>query len=312
MFSGMHYVYQVYKARSFSKAAQQLFISQPALSASVKRIEERIGYPIFDRSSKPLSITECGAKYIAAIEEIMAVEQEFTDYLNEWQEAHVGSLTIGGTSLFSALVLPPIMARFSALYPNICLTLEEASTGKLEEKLQKGEIDVLIDNDELDDRVVERQLFFQEYLLLAVPEHYPINQELVEYQLSLNQIRSRFEVEEAPIIPLELFQQEAFILQKADNDTGRRARKICRQAAIEPRVLLEVDQQLTAYMITASGMGISFVGDLLILGLPTSHSVTYYKVGTDYARRNVYAYWKRGRYVSRAMAEFLSMMKPAR
>ena len=72
MFQGMEYVYEVYKEKSFSKAAANLFISQPSLSANVKRIEKRIGYPIFDRSTKPLQLTECGEKYIQAVAEIEA------------------------------------------------------------------------------------------------------------------------------------------------------------------------------------------------------------------------------------------------
>ncbi len=55
MFQGMKYVYEVYKEKSFSKAAASLFISQPSLSANVKRIENRIGSPIFDRSTKTLT-----------------------------------------------------------------------------------------------------------------------------------------------------------------------------------------------------------------------------------------------------------------
>ena len=53
MFQGMEYVYEVYLEKSFSKAAEKLFISQPSLSANVKRVEHHIGYPIFDRSTKP-------------------------------------------------------------------------------------------------------------------------------------------------------------------------------------------------------------------------------------------------------------------
>ena len=68
MFQGMEYIYEVYKEKSFSKAAAALFISQPSLSANVKRVENRIGYPIFDRSTKPLQLTEVGKHYIQAVE----------------------------------------------------------------------------------------------------------------------------------------------------------------------------------------------------------------------------------------------------
>ena len=86
----MEYVYEVYKERSFSKAAANLFISQPSLSANVKRIEKKIGYPIFDRSTKPLGLTECGRHYIDAVEHIMQVENGFHDFVNDWSNLKTG------------------------------------------------------------------------------------------------------------------------------------------------------------------------------------------------------------------------------
>ena len=86
MFQGMEYVYEVYKEKSFSKAAASLFISQPSLSANVKRIEKRIGCPIFDRSTKPLQLTECGRKYIESVEQIMEIEKNFRDFIRDWGE----------------------------------------------------------------------------------------------------------------------------------------------------------------------------------------------------------------------------------
>ena len=74
MFQGMEYIYEVYKEKSFSKAAAALFISQPSLSANVKRVENRIGYPIFDRSTKPLQLTEIISKTTYWIWEISKQE----------------------------------------------------------------------------------------------------------------------------------------------------------------------------------------------------------------------------------------------
>lgn len=70
MFVWKKYVYEVYKERSFTKAAQNLYISQPSLSARIKKIEEIIGEPLFDRSTTPLQLTEVGKVYIEAAEEI--------------------------------------------------------------------------------------------------------------------------------------------------------------------------------------------------------------------------------------------------
>ena len=87
LYDGMIYVYTVYKEKSFTSAAKKLFISQPSLSASVRRIEDKLGYPIFDRTTKPVALTEYGKKYIESIERIMAIENDFTDYLNDTFDA---------------------------------------------------------------------------------------------------------------------------------------------------------------------------------------------------------------------------------
>lgn len=96
MFQGMEYVYEVYKEKSFSKAAASLFISQPSLSTNVRRVENRIGYPIFDRSTKPLSLTECGRQYIQCVERIMNIERDFSDFINDWGDLKTGNLILGG------------------------------------------------------------------------------------------------------------------------------------------------------------------------------------------------------------------------
>ena len=100
MFQGMHYVYEVYKEMSFSKAAKNLYISQPSLSAAIKKVEQRIGFPIFDRSSTPVQLTNLGKEYIRSIEIIMDVEGSFQNYVQDMQNMQVGSLAIGGTNLF--------------------------------------------------------------------------------------------------------------------------------------------------------------------------------------------------------------------
>ena len=106
MFRGMEYVYAVYKEKSFSKAAEKLFISQPSLSANVKREEQCVGYPIFDRSTKPLGLTEPGKKYIETVEKILSMQNEFSEYIDDLGDLKTGKLVLGGSSLYSSWVLP--------------------------------------------------------------------------------------------------------------------------------------------------------------------------------------------------------------
>ena len=133
VFDGMEYVYAVYREGSFQKAAEKLFVSQPSVSASVRRAEERVGSRLCDRSRKPLALTECGEAYIACTEKIFAMERDFTEYVNDWEGLRRGRLAVGGSSLFSSLLLPPMMASFRERYPGITLTLAEETTPRLEE-----------------------------------------------------------------------------------------------------------------------------------------------------------------------------------
>lgn len=309
MFQGMEYVYEVYKEKSFSRAAANLFISQPSLSASVKRIEKRIGYPIFDRSTKPLGLTECGEKYIQAVEQIITVQNSFTDFINDWGSLKTGKLTVGGSNFFSSWVLPALIADFARKYPRIEITLVEESTANLAQLLQTGVLDLAVDNCLLDETVFERCIYQEEHLVLAVPRSLPVNAELTDYQLPIEQIRDgSFLSPEVPPVPLKAFQHETFIMLKPENDTGKRALRICQENRLHPHIAFELDQQLTAYNITCSGMGISFIGDMLISKVPPNPDLVYYKLPDKKSSRNVYFYWKKGRYLNRAMEEFLKFI----
>ena len=282
MFHGMNYIYAVYKEGSFSKAAKSLFISQPSLSATVKRIEEKVGYPIFDRSTKPLQLTEPGRQYIRTVEKLMSVENDFTEYINDWGGLQAGNLTLGGSSLFSSWVLPPLMAEFSRKFPLVKLKLKEENFSSC--------------------------IYQEEHLLLAVPASFSVNSKLSSFQILPEQIRDKsFLNSKVQPVPLMYFEAEPFIILKPENDTRKRGMGIFRENQLTPKVLFELDQQMTSYNITCSGMGISFISDTLISRVPYHNNVIFYKLSGQYSHRSIYFYWKKGRYLTRAMEEFLRM-----
>lgn len=308
MFQGMEYVYAVYKSKSFSKAAKELFISQPSLSASIKRIEKKIGYPIFDRSTKPMQLTEHGESYIRAVEQMMLIKNEFSNYINDLGELKAGSLTIGGTSVFASLVLPSFLAEFGKRFPMIKVELIEETTATLDQMVRNGSVDLVLDNCILDEEIFDWKKLKEEHLLLAVPESFPINNELKEYQITSEMLRNGEYLDDSvKEINLKMFKNQPFILQKKENDTRLRSNYICQKQKFVPEILLEVDQQMTAYNIANSGMGISFVSDTLALKVSRQSEIIYYKLDKDSCSREVHFYWKKGRYISRAMEEFLKI-----
>lgn len=162
-----------------------------------------------------------------------------------------------------------------------------------------------MDNCLLEETVFDHCVFQKEHLLLAVPLSFPVNNSLKEYQISIDDIKNNnFLSQNVKAVPLKAFREEPFIMLKPENDTGKRALNICRRNHFHPHVVFELDQQLTAYNITCSGMGISFIGDMLISRVPDNPQLVYYKLPLEGSTRNVYFYWKKGRYFSRAMEEF--------
>lgn len=128
MFSGINYVYEVYRTQSFSKAAKNLYISQPSLSAMIKKIEAKVGAPLFDRSTNPIQLTEYGEQYIRIAEKIMDLEDEFAYYTDNLNELKTGHLSIGTTSFFASYILPKYISQFSAAYPHVKVNLYEADS----------------------------------------------------------------------------------------------------------------------------------------------------------------------------------------
>ena len=155
MFTNKHYIVAVYEEGSFSKAAQRLYISQPSLSASVKRIEDRISLPLFDRSTSPVTLTEVGQEYIRYALEIEEKECSFEKYISDCTNTVSGSVKIGGSSLFSSFMLPFMISEFNATYPDVTFEIIEDSTKNLIEKLSLGTIDIIIDNAVIDNAAIK-------------------------------------------------------------------------------------------------------------------------------------------------------------
>ena len=103
------YIYEVYKEKSFSQAAKNLYLSQPALSATVKKVEKELGVTIFDRSTSPIVLTEEGKVYIESIEKIRAVEEEMNNKLLDMSELKSGKIRVSGENFVSSFIMPKII-----------------------------------------------------------------------------------------------------------------------------------------------------------------------------------------------------------
>jgi len=145
MFQYMNYVYEVYKTGSFSKAARNLYLTQPALSIAIKKEEQELGQPLFDRSTSRVTLTEAGKAYIESAETIRSLESGMRLYCSDLSGLRTGSVRVGASNFFLSQIVLPVIAEFSEAYPGIELEICEAPSLELREKLLKEELDLIID-----------------------------------------------------------------------------------------------------------------------------------------------------------------------
>lgn len=315
MFSGMEYIYEVYKEKSFSKAARNLYISQPALSAAVKKIETRIGAPIFDRGTNPIKLTDCGKEYIRSVERIIDIENGFSNYVHNLEKLKFGSLTIGASTLFASCILPPMIAEFKQLYPFVKVDLVEATPIQLEKELLDGSLDLVVENDEFNKAICAKyfikRLLFSEHLVLAAHKKFDSNSRATRYQLTQDDIAAGKHIDiSTPAVPLDIFRYDPFVLLRSGYDTRNRANKIFDGKGIEPIIILEVVQLATAYSIACYGMGFTFISDTLVTRTKSDPHIVYYKVDAPETTREVSVYCKCNRYITRTMEAFIHLISP--
>ncbi len=308
-FSKRELIYTVYQERSFSAAAQKLFISQPALSLTVKKLEERLGTPLFDRSTKPIGLTEAGQEYIAAVEAFRHIESGFENYLQSLRGLEAGSLGIGSNQLLSSLVLPRYVAAFTRQYPGIRLNLVDANSTTLEKLIQGGQLDIIIDNHILPPAQFENRRLTTEQLFLAVPGSFPENRQARASCLSWEDIlKNDPQAAARPPVELGLFSNTPFILMNQDNDTRRRSDSLFQAAGFTPRVLFEMDRLATLFSYIEEGTGASIVSDTLIRGLMPQGDICFYPLAGKAALRDIYVSYKRNRHYSQAMSVFIESL----
>lgn len=303
----MAYVYEVYRQRSFTKAAQLLYISQPSLSQMIRKAEERIGMTIFDRSTSPIGLTEAGRAYIRAAEQVLQIESDLRRYLDDAERCLTGVLTLGGAMLFTSYVLPPLLSAFSERYPGVELRLHEAPTARLKEQLKGGMLDFAVDNSAFDPAVYETRLFKQEQVILAVPRTLEVHEAAARFRLTAGELRRP----DTPRVSLSLFRDTPFLMLKEGNDTRERAEHLCAQAGFFPKIRLQLDQQLAAYTLAGFGLGAAFISDTLAMSAPPDERLFFYRIDSPDVERSISLFYKRTRILSAPMRAFLELLPTA-
>ena len=138
------YIIEIAKVQGVAKAAENLFISQPALSKFLTRTEEMYGVQLFERVGKKMIPTYAGKQYLEYAKQKVELDQDFQNQIADIKRLKKGSLNIGSTPGRGKRILPEILPVFSKEYPEYDLNVYQENAAKLEEMLRNGEIQVAL------------------------------------------------------------------------------------------------------------------------------------------------------------------------
>lgn len=298
------YIYQVYQDGSFSKASENLYLTQPALSIAIQKIEASIGMAIFDRSKRPLKLTQAGEIYIQTIKKMQELEYDLEQQISDIQNLNTGSIRLGGSHYINSYILPKILSGFFSEYPGIRLEIVEESSDILSNMLADRKIDLTFSCNSAFMKNFERYEVFYDHILLAVPKNHPVNQTASYASLTPSDIINKKHLEQScPIVPLEHFRDLEYILLTPGNNLYDRGLKFFQEAGFEPNIKLQLSQLATAYHLAENDFAATFISDRMIRN--TEVPLLFYKLNSDLANRLFYILLPNRNYTSFAVKRFI-------
>ena len=164
--------YTVATSESFSRAAEKLDVSQPAVSMQVRKLEEALGVSLVQQVGRQLYLTEGGQILSEYAARIFNLVREAEDALAEVQGLRRGHVTVAASSTPGAYVLPPLIARFRQIHPGIDIDLQISNSHIVLERLQRGEVDFGVIGEvpgRSGDQALEFDLLVPDDLVVIVP-----------------------------------------------------------------------------------------------------------------------------------------------
>ena len=311
-----NYIKKIAQAKSISVAADQLGISQPALSSYLKKVEGELGVVLFDRSRQPIELTEAGRVYLDYLDEVVVRQKELMKNLSDINDLKTGSLTVGGASFFNVAYLPKAIAAFASENPGIDIEIVDDRVPRLEAMAQKGLLDLFITpiNDEPERFVYEELL--EEDVFLAVPETWEVNRQLEGKAISIEELpeseaAAKSHRKAKPLTREEFacLCRETFVVLKPDQDIGRKMQALLNSFGCTPERIITAEQTMTTLALTLRGVGVSLITESSIRNCGFAGLPKLYMANPDICRRKMYIAYPRNKYLSKAARRFAEVLK---
>ncbi|USK68551.1 LysR family transcriptional regulator [Peribacillus asahii] len=230
--------------RNFSRAAEELHMTQPAVSQQIQQLEKHVGSKLLLRTNKSVQLTKAGEIVYLHAKEITGLYKRMSMLVNELNNEPTGPLKIGASYTFGEYVLPHILARMKNLFPNIFPSVQIGNTRDIAKAIASHEIDVGIVEGEISLRNIYIKSVSTDQMYIVAGGKYPIyfNKEVTRRQV----------------------EQENWIVREVGSGTREATETLFQSLQIRPSKLMEFGSTQLIKEAVEAGLGISYLSELTV------------------------------------------------
>lgn len=283
----LKYFHTVAKYQQFTRAAEELHISQPSLSNAIKRLEQELDCKLFERSTKKLMLTEPGQILYRHTNNVLVEFENIHKEMDDAKNIGEGNIHIGMIESFRYF-MAPIIYHFKKAYPNIRLKIRDMGPEEIEQSLKTYNIHIGITSKTNNENEFIYDPIFQERYVLITPIDHPFKH--------LSQVEISELKDEMFIHSLEGFDVRNIFIRE------------CQEVGFTPKYEYEAESLETIHSLVEIGLGLSVVPESFLERHP-SHKVKIVYLNEDFPKRTVYFIYHAHRYMLPAIEEFINIAK---
>lgn len=238
----IQYALALSETLNFSQVAEQLGISQPALSKQIQHIEKDLGVKLFDRNRSPLTLTPAGEYFVRSAREMVYQEEQLRKALEQFRSGENGHLVIGVTPFRCLYLIPELLKKFRSRYPNVRISVHEVSSIQLRKDAAEGKYDLAIVNLPVDTALLDVIPLEPDTLVLAV--HNSMTEKLPTAKDG-----------ECLSVEFDQLRDLPFVVQSPGQELRNLFDGLCAAAGFHPIIAAEVVGVTSALAMARAGVG---------------------------------------------------------
>lgn len=281
----LEYFLAVAEAGHFTRAAESMHVSQPALSQQIKKLEAELGAPLFDRLGRGVELTEAGELLLPRVRRVLSELDDAETAVEELRGLQRGTVRLGTVQTTGEYLIPDAVSRFHEAHPNVNVSVEERSAPGIERGLQEGALDLGIGFVTGEQNGLDVSPLFDESLVVIVGRDHPWSH------------RST--------LPVSALEERPLVLLPEGYCTRRLVDRAFQSAGVQPTVRLELNS-IAGILQTVKKTGAATILPRLTLSMTGTSGLTAVSLTDPEPRRTVGLLFSADRYHSdaaRALAD---------